>query len=100
MSKTFIVDITKFKEAQGKHAVSCDACGKVLGEHYPTAKGCMGVTLPKNYNGEADASEDVIYADKDSSSKQHHFCQESCLFDHLKNRKDKFEANRAKEMNQ
>ena len=101
MSK-FIVDITKnakYQETVAKHSCSCDACGKVLGEHWPNSKGSISLSLPKHYKG-AEASEDVIYAEDHNPMISKHVCSEACLFDHLKDRKDKFEANRAKEMNQ
>lgn len=101
MSKTFIVDITKFKEANAKHQVLCDGCNASLGERYPK-HGSIAVTLPKNYAGGAPHKDS--YADLEDGSynpsKEHNFCSESCMFAKLKERADNFEANRAKEMNQ
>jgi len=75
------LDIPKLIEASASHSVTCDACGKKLGERYSTGRHTISLPL-KRVEADSDTPDYDAYADS-------HFCGEECLHDHLGKRASK-----------
>jgi hypothetical protein len=58
--------------SNASHQVKCDACKATLGEHYPKSYKAISISL---INGQDGYGSDQY--------KQHDFCGEACLRDHL-----------------
>lgn len=58
--------------AEASHQVKCDACKATLGEHYPQGRKTisLGLSMGQDSNGY-------------ENYKQHDFCDEDCLREHL-----------------
>lgn len=81
-NKTLTLDIPKaLQEANASHSVSCDSCGKKLGERWAQGRHVLSVPLKR-----ADATEEMCDYDAYQES---HFCNESCLREHLNARAKK-----------
>jgi hypothetical protein len=63
------------EQIKAKHSVSCDNCGKELGEHYPRGADSISLSL-------RDGDDDYGYPNYAS----YDFCGEACLRDKLNKR--------------
>lgn len=82
--------------SEAKHICACDECGASIGELYPNNKNNISINLTKvSKKNKGDSQTEVNSSDASDESSQHHFCDESCLNNHL-NKRSKAKAKMAK----
>lgn len=68
--------------SSAKITCACDECGASLGELYPNNKDNISIPLSKA----SKSSKADVTTESSDSVKDHHFCDESCLNNHLNKR--------------
>ena len=76
MDKIYEADLPQ--EIKASLTTKCDNCGKQLGESYARGRDCMQAQLKMGED-----------QDGYPNYKNHHFCNEDCMRDHLVKRSDK-----------
>lgn len=89
ISKTSVSSDMNISDA--KHTCACDECGAAIGELYPNNKNNISIPLSKP----SKTNKGDSMTEHNDCCKDHHFCDETCLNNHL-NKRAKSRAKAAK----